>query len=769
MLKKVVSIKNVGKFVDYQASGKVNFSKMALIYAENGRGKTTLSTIFRSLGTNRAEYILGRRSLGISDDENITISILTDDGMAQFDSATTKAWDKVIKNIEIFDSIFVNENVFSGDYVDIEHQRGLYLFVVGEDNVERAKKIEEIDQKIRDLNTKIREQETEVKNLIQGNLSVPDFVSLPNDLNGQIALEQKEKELRDFKESAEISQKAYLRKIELPSIVLSEIVNIMSQTIESLSSEAEKRTLEHIKKYHMLDGETWLRDGVTHLQDDTCPFCGQDIRTSNVINAFRNYFDESYSELKKHIGDNLSIYQATFSESKLRDFQKDVLENNTLIEFWKDFISLTTLPQIDFDVFQEMWDRLRSELTLQFEEKLRSPLEKVNISESLSTTVSAYEILHENVKAYNEIGAEVNSKIKGVKDKIALADEKILNTEIMQLRNQLTRYSSAGVSECNKLTSLNADKVKLEDEKTKEKATLDNETKSMLDKYQKKINYHLDQIGVSFRIEKTKPSYKGGKPSSSYQIVINGVPVGLGEREVLEQPGFKNTLSDGDKTTLAFGLFLAKLDFDEKLSEKIIVFDDPVNSLDRYRKDYTREQIERVSKIAKQVIAMSHDQYFLRDLWERLDRSNTTTLWIARSGNSSHIQEWNIEQETDSDYIRNYRQITKYLDLGSKTADDMRSVCRCIRPALEGYLRQKYPLDFYANEWLGEFIRKVRHSSSTDRLYPMMQNNIIDEIETVCEYSGKYHHKQNLNYENEPIDDDTLKSYVNRALKIIHG
>jgi len=768
MLQKVITIKNVGKFVDYQADGKVNFSKMALIYAENGRGKTTLSTIFRSLGTNRAEYVLGRRSLGIPDSENITISILTDDGLAQFNSETTKAWSKVVKNIEIFDSIFVNENVFSGDYVNIEHQRGLYLFVVGEENVERAKKIDEIDQKIRDLNSQIRDQEAEVKNLIQGNLSAPDFVGLTYNPNAQSVLEQKEKELRDFKESTEIFKKSFLKTIDLPLIDVSAVVNILSQTIESISSEAEKLTIEHIQKYHMSDGETWLRDGVNCVQDDTCPFCGQDIKASSIVSAFRDYFDASYSELKKRIGENLLTYQATVSESKLRDFQKDILENDTLIEFWKDFTSFTTLPQMDFDFFQKTWDQLRSELTLQFEEKLRSLLERINVRQSLSSTFSSYETLQESARVYNEIGAEINSKIKEVKDKTALADEKTLNDEIVQLKNQITRYSPAGASECNKLMSLNGDKAKLEDEKTREKATLDHDTKSTFDKYQEKINHHLEQIGVSFRIEKAKPSYKGGKPSSSYQIVLNGVPVGLGDREILDQPGFKNTLSDGDKTTLAFALFLAKLDYDEKLNEKIVVFDDPVNSLDRYRKTYTIEQIEKTSKIAKQIIVLSHDSYFLRDLWSKLYRPNTATLCISRSGNTSQIEEWNIEKETDSDYIQNYRQINEYLEVGCGSKENVRSVARCIRPSLEGYLRQKYPLDFAVNEWLGDFIVKVRKSSPNDRLFSMAQNGLVDEIEAISEYSGKYHHKQNADHDNEPIDDDTLRSYVIRALKIIH-
>ena len=49
MLEKIVQIKNIGRFRDYAASGDVTFRKLTLVYAENGRGKTTLCVILRSL------------------------------------------------------------------------------------------------------------------------------------------------------------------------------------------------------------------------------------------------------------------------------------------------------------------------------------------------------------------------------------------------------------------------------------------------------------------------------------------------------------------------------------------------------------------------------------------------------------------------------------------------------------------------------------------------------------------------------------------------
>ncbi|MCG3139527.1 MAG: hypothetical protein HDKAJFGB_00404 [Anaerolineae bacterium] len=761
MLKKIISIKNIGNFVDLRPHGQVEFSKMALIYGENGKGKTTLSAILRSLGTNKTEYILGRRSLGVPDTESIVVSILTDDGTVKFNSSKSSEWDKSVKNIEIFDSIFVNENVFSGDYVDLEHQRKLYLFVVGEESVERAKKIDELTQKINDLNPQIRVQESDVKNLIKGGMDLTVFVDLPDDPNAQSKLDKKEKELRDYSESAEIKKRSSFNLITLPQIEIEIIKAKLSQTLETVSTTAEKRTLEHLQKHAIPDGENWIRQGVEHICDETCPFCGQSLHSIDVIGAFRDYFNQTYILLKKDIGEAKAKYDSVLSEAMLRNTQKDIFTNNTSFEFWKDFLQFGKTPEIDTDFLQRAWDNIKNELANYFDKKLQAPLESIELGELQS--LKQYEELLAMVNGYNFVLNEANKQITELKKKVAQTDEQVLKAEIVKLQNQIIRYSATGKSECDKYQALLKEKEKLEKEKKSERKILETETNLTFSKYQSRINYHLEQIGVSFRIHETKPNFKGGKASSSFSIGINGNYIELGGQDI-DKPVFKNTLSDGDKNTLAFALFLAKLDHDTKLHEKIVVFDDPVNSLDRYRKNYTIEQIESVSKATKQVIVLSHDPYFLRELWGKFERSNAATLCIKRTGNSSHIEAWNIEKETDTDYIVNYRELYEYMENGDLESEQMRSVARCIRPALEGYFRMKYPLDFSAKEWLNDFIRKVRASTSDSRLFAM--KGIIDETEKISEYSSKYHHKQNHN--TEPIDDVTLRSYVNRTFKIIH-
>lgn len=49
MLQRIISIKNVGRFRSSAAVGDVTFRRVTLIFAENGRGKTTFCAILREI------------------------------------------------------------------------------------------------------------------------------------------------------------------------------------------------------------------------------------------------------------------------------------------------------------------------------------------------------------------------------------------------------------------------------------------------------------------------------------------------------------------------------------------------------------------------------------------------------------------------------------------------------------------------------------------------------------------------------------------------
>src|SRR5580700_5248717 len=96
-LHQIKHIGSVGRFRAASASGDVTFKKFTLIFGENGRGKTTLCSILRSLQTDDPNIVLGRTTLGSGKAPNVVIQF--EDGNALFKDG---AWNKPNDRLRIF-------------------------------------------------------------------------------------------------------------------------------------------------------------------------------------------------------------------------------------------------------------------------------------------------------------------------------------------------------------------------------------------------------------------------------------------------------------------------------------------------------------------------------------------------------------------------------------------------------------------------------------------------------------------------------------------
>ncbi len=118
MITRIESIKSVGLFND--ANGRpFTFRKATMFYAENGRGKSTLASVLRSLSTGDSAAIIKRKTIDTQAQPEIDL---------QFDSGhkvVFKAgkWSEVRSELLIFDSDFVDQNVHSGGIVSTGHRK----------------------------------------------------------------------------------------------------------------------------------------------------------------------------------------------------------------------------------------------------------------------------------------------------------------------------------------------------------------------------------------------------------------------------------------------------------------------------------------------------------------------------------------------------------------------------------------------------------------------------------------------------------------------
>jgi len=272
-IEKLVRVRNVGRFTDLAPSGDVAFRRLTLIYGDNGTGKTTVAGILRSMQSGDPAHIIERQTLGSADPIEIDIKV-ANSGLIQFRNG---AWASTKDEIEIFDSVFVSENVYAGELVETEHRRNLYQVVVGNAAVALAKRIDEIDVESRSTARSLSDLESKIREKMQGPFGFDDFVSLPKADEVELSrkIEDKTAQLVAARKSKEVLNRLPLEELQLPPSPR-ELMKPLTATVSTISKETEERVREHLRSRLDRNGEQWLRQGLSYVQkDDACPFCAQ--------------------------------------------------------------------------------------------------------------------------------------------------------------------------------------------------------------------------------------------------------------------------------------------------------------------------------------------------------------------------------------------------------------------------------------------------------------------------------------------------------------
>ena len=216
MLRKFIFIRNVGKFKAHSAQGDDELRPLTLIYADNGLGKTTLGAVLRSLHTGNPAYILGRKTLGQSDSPSIQLRFDSTNVTFAGDSWTAASPSSIL----IFDPDFIDENVYTGCYVQHSHKRNLYNVIIGTEAVSLAVTVGDLDAQSRKLAGIINQTKSAIQVRIQDGLSFDDFLALPQvpDIDAQLADSQSR--LNSLTRAAEVSSRPTLSEIRLPTFLM---------------------------------------------------------------------------------------------------------------------------------------------------------------------------------------------------------------------------------------------------------------------------------------------------------------------------------------------------------------------------------------------------------------------------------------------------------------------------------------------------------------------------------------------------------------------
>lgn len=272
--------------------------------------------------------------------------------------------------------------------------------------------------------------------------------------------------------------------------------------------------------------------------------------------------------------------------------------------------------------------------------------------------------------------------------------------------------------------------------------------------YLQKINDYLRFFSTNLQL--TKLNKKGSK--FVYYLKISNFDV----RSESDSVSLKHTLSEGEKNSLALSFFLARLALKPNLDDYLIVFDDPISSLDYNRRNVTINLLSSYARKANQFILSSHDLNFIKDFTLRI--SDALNLKIIYNGETSLFIQQDIKKETLTGIFKDLLVLDTFIKQGESGPYNRRDVVRCIRPCIEGLFRIKYFNYLKDSVWLGDIIELIKNADKSSVFYRQKEN--LEELCDINDYSKIYHHS-NPNYMETPINTEELKTYCQRTIELL--
>jgi len=773
MIKKIISIKNIGKFTNFIAVGDVSFDKVNIVYGENSTGKTTLTSIIRSLKENNPDIIQKRRKKGTNEDLQVDVLCEKDQINLNCKFHNNK-WENTLSNIEIFDVVFINKNVYTGLEISSEHQKGLYQFALGETGVALAKEIEELKNNVGENGKKIENFQKRIELITEKMYVDDDFINLRQNENITNNIEDKKRAIKIAEDTGEIKQKNPLStlsniKFETDSRTLinfATLKELLMKTIREISYDSLQQVENHKQRLSKTLGqkaESWLQDGLTtvdSISNSKCPFCQQDLHSAKlIIMTYQQYFNKEYDMLKQKINEYINSIEKFPINDNLNDINRKVLTNDTLIEFWKKYITATELPIVDLD--NETIDLKAKFINIKtlIYNKSKSILEPID-TKPIDNLLTLEEQINKKINDYN-IQVEIwNKAISGLKSK--QLDIDTLRQDLKKLEIQQKRQNPEIDKICKDYRQIKQNisdaKDKIRDKQNELKQTIVNE----VEKYCTEINKYLRNFGVNFQIEKLKQTYRGRStdPYLEYYLAIEG-------HEINTIEDTKHCLSEGDKNALALAFFLAKLNLDSQINNKIVIFDDPVSSFDKNRRIRTVEYIRDLSTEVKQTIIFTHYDIFAFDLYDYFKKRGLKSKNLQIS--EGKIKEWKIDEQMINPYFQKISQLENYIS-GTLNID----ACALIRDILEDALKLRYFQHFRNlgdNCWLGSMIEKLRTIKQNDTTFRFKHENtdeVLTELGNLCDFSCPSHHGNiNMPHRTDKSPEE-IKTYAKSTLKLVY-
>lgn len=559
----------------------------------------------------------------------------------------------------------------------------LNAIVLGEENVEIEKQIEEynklikeLDEKISSLSKNINEDNTSSESLgYKCKNAKHEYDTAKSDLEGigtEIAREIRnanpqiskpsynktdfEKEILHAKplSQQDIDKcKEILRTENLHAIPIQPFGLDVNEIYFSINQILQHKVKERVTIQRLEDNSekrNFAKKGLEiHKAGDICAFCG------NVITQ------DTYGELNSY-----------FSANEVKSFQDKIRAEINRIEAYKMQINLIETDAHQFypaqkdefkmldrkmEVLKASYNKFFERISVSLKEKaaalftILDILPQEIIPESINETIEKYNDLVNRNNSSNVLNMQNEAKEKLRFNKIS----ELMNKYHYDLASNTLKQKESVKNEYIRILRDEKEKIrKLETEKTKLLSKINACQKETRNEQilASKVNEILKNY-VSFELVLQKEGKNG------YYSVKN---IETGDiRSILE-------LSTGEKNIIAFLYFLGKIKEYDNDSKKIIVFDDPMSSNDDYLQYIIIDKLQKLMRSMNNddvCIIMTHNKHFYLNVkygWRY--RKNQNNRWacfirLNHAGIYTTIQYINNENE---DFKTSYEALWKDLD-----------------------------------------------------------------------------------------------------------
>lgn len=716
-----VHIKKIDNFTSFcgldTAIQDNDFSDYNVIFADNGAGKTSVTRAFELLIKGNSHI---SRYQTINSNTKPKVSFLLNNGSTvsiQENHATSCPFKS-----EIYNSDFLSSNAPFGKEFGLRKLDDKTIVLEGSTVGEETQEIEKLKAEIATAKVKqveIAGEENNQDELGKIKMKEADNEKNNNDIESirkkvtsnsiQINIDEirlKDAELTDkskfnYDEEKLVNiQRQFddlngaIKKFDTLSEIKLPIFNFNTQkeSIDMLFNfDIEKeagKVSEKVKNHIVQVGEEFLKNGQSIIKNkdiEICPFCTQEI-TNDILSEYASYFNDAvgkFDELTTKVMRDLDADKSMLrnekenilnSFDKFKPFLKDAFDANkkNLFDFMENInIEIDELNKLisqkkgisTISVYNEVIDKI----AIKFKE-----IEKI-----IKLTSDIVEDKKTQIKILDNVKAELKAMkiLKGKKD--SLEPQKAIYKNLIEIEEFKKELITIQQTIENAETQLQA----IQSERRPDVQV---------------INAYLKALNLSkYSVDK------------DYHIIINTT--------IVENENLKIVLSEGEKTTITFAYFLARLRlyYDKTtLKDLVIVIDDPISSLDESRIYNTSYLVAKINQeiageivtdptVKAQIFVFTHNHTFMTNIirilgkyasYFQITRNNSTICFDKKDKVAGYF---------DTFFLLLFKDIYQFANETSVVEDYNRAINHGnkIRILLESFMKTNFISEFIESEY----------------------------------------------------------------------